>query len=89
MLKPLADRVVAEKIEQQTKTASGLYLTPQAKETPIGALVLAVGPDVKNVKKGDAIVFKDYATTEVKVDSKDYLIIKEEDILATLDGGKK
>ncbi len=89
MLKPLADRVVAQKIEQKTKTASGLYLTPKSQETPTGAKVVAIGPDVKTIKKGDQIVFKEYASTEVKIDNTEYLIIKEEDVLAILDGGKK
>lgn len=89
MLKPLADRVVAQKNEQKTKTASGLYLTPKSQESPTGAKVVAVGPDVKTVKKGDQIIFKEYTSTDVKVDNVDYLIVKEEDILAIFDGGKK
>ena len=89
MLKPLADRIVAQKLEQKTKTASGLYLTPKSQEVPTGAKVVAIGPDVKNVKKGDQIIFKEYASTEVKVDGVEYLIIKEEDVLAVLDGGNK
>lgn len=89
MLKPLADRVVAQKIEQKTQTASGLYLTPKSQEEPTGAKVVAIGPDVKSVKKGDQIIFKEYSSTEVKIDKDEYLIIKEEDVLAILDGGKK
>lgn len=89
MLKPLADRVVAQKIERKTKTASGLYLPTASQEAPTGAKVVAVGPDVKTVKKDDQIIFKEYASTEVKVDGVEYLIIKEEDILAIFDGGKK
>lgn len=89
MLKPLADRIVAQKLEQKTKTASGLYLTPKTQEVPTGAKVVAIGPDVKSVKKGDQIIFKEYVSTEVKVDGAEYLIIKEEDVLAVLDGGNK
>lgn len=89
MLKPLADRIVAQKIEQKTKTASGLYLTPKSQEAPTGAKVVAIGPDVKSIKKGDQIIFKEYSSTEVKVNNTEYLIIKEEDVLAILDGGKK
>ena len=81
---PLADRVVAELEEAKNKTASGLYLPEQAKEKPKVAQVLAVGPEVKQVKTGQRILFKEYSTTEVKVDGKDYLLIKEEDILATI-----
>lgn len=83
MIKPLTDRVVAQKDQPLEKTKSGILLG-EAKETPAYATVTAVGPDVKNVKKGDKIVFKDYSTTEVELDDEKYLILKEEDILATL-----
>lgn len=83
-IKPLADRVVATREEAATKTASGLYLPSNAKEKPAYAVVEAVGPDVKGIKKGDKIVFKEYSTTELKIDNKEYLIVKEEDVLATL-----
>ena len=81
-LKPLKDRV-ALKEEPQEKTESGLLLGP-AKEKPAYAVVESVGPDVKAVKKGDKIIYKECSTTEVKVDDTNYLILKEEDILATL-----
>lgn len=83
-IKPLADRVVAVREQAQTKTASGLYLPDNAKEKPVVAAVEAVGPDVKSVKKGDKILYKEYSTTEIKVDGTEYLIVKEEDILATV-----
>ena len=83
-IKPLADRVVATREEAATKTASGLYLPTNAKEKPVYAVVQAVGPDVKTLKKGDKIVFKEYSPMELKVDKDEYLIIKEEDVLATL-----
>lgn len=83
-IKPLADRVVAVREKAQSKTASGLYLPDNAKEKPVVALVAAVGPDVKSVKKGDKIVYKEYSTTELKIDGTEYLIVKEEDVLATL-----
>jgi len=82
-LKPLTDRVVAKKEEAATKTASGILLG-DAKETPAYATVESVGPDVKSIKKGDKIIFKEYSTTNVKIDDTEYLILKEEDILATL-----
>ena len=65
------------------KTKSGILLG-EAKEKPAYAVVESVGPEVKSVKKGDKIVYKEYSTTEIKVDEKDYIILKEEDILATL-----
>jgi chaperonin GroES len=82
-IKPLADRVVAKKDAATSTTASGILLG-EAKEKPNTATVESVGPDVKNVKKGDRILYREYSATEVKYDNKDYLIIKEEDILATL-----
>lgn len=83
-IKPLADRVVAVREQAQTKTASGLYLPDNAKEKPVVATVSAVGPDVKSVKSGDKILYKEYSTTEIKIDGTEYLIVKEEDILATI-----
>lgn len=82
-LKPLADRVVAVKEEPMTQTKSGILLG-EAKETPAYAVVESVGPDVKTVKKDDKIVYKNYSTTDIKIDDTDYIILKEEDVLATL-----
>lgn len=83
-IKPLADRVVAVREEAQTKTASGIYLPDSAKEKPVVANVVAIGPDVKGVKAKDKIVYKEYSTIELKIDGTEYLIVKEEDILATV-----
>lgn len=83
-IKPLGDRVVAVREEAQTKTASGLYLPDTAKEKAVAAVVHAVGPDVKTLKKGDKIVYKEYATTELKINGTEYLLVKEEDVLATV-----
>ena len=83
-IKPLGDRVVAVREAAQDKTASGLYLPDNAKEKPVLASVEAVGPEVKAIKKGDRILYKEYATTEIKIDGTEYLIVKEEDILATV-----
>lgn len=82
-IKPLQDRVVAIKDEPQKTTKSGILLG-EAKESPSYAIIESVGPDVKTVKPGDKIIYKQYSTTDVKVDDKDYIIVKEEDILATL-----
>ena len=82
-LKPLQDRIVAIKEEPQKMTKSGILLG-EAKESPSYAVIESVGPDVKSVKPGDKIVYKQYSTTDVKLDDKDYIIVKEEDILATL-----
>lgn len=83
MIKPLTDRVVAKKDQPLEKTKSGILLG-EAKEAPAYAVVEAVGPDVKNIKKGDKIIFKEYSTAEVELDDDKYLILKEEDILATI-----
>lgn len=82
-LKPCKDRIVAVVEKPLERTASGILLG-EAKEKPAYAVVEAVGPEVKEIKKGDKIVYKEYSTTEVKVDEKDYIILKEEDVLATL-----
>jgi len=84
LLQPLADYVVAQAEEAETKTASGLYLPDKAAEKPKIAKIVAVGKDAKQVKVGDRIVYKSYSPTEVKVGTEEYILVKEEDILATV-----
>ena len=81
---PLADRVVAVREKKEAKTASGLYLPDSAKEKPAYAVVKAVGPEVKSLKVDQKIVFKEYSTTELKINDTEYLLVKEEDVLATV-----
>lgn len=81
---PLADFVVAQAEEASNQTASGLYLPDNATEKPKTAKVLAVGKKVDEVKAGDRIIYKSYSSTDVKVDGQEYLVIKAEDILATV-----
>ena len=83
-LNPLSEWVVADQEEAVTKTASGLYLPDKAAEKPKIAKVVKVGKEVKEIKAGDRIVYKSYSTTEVKVGDKEYILVKEEDILATV-----
>ncbi len=83
-LKPLGDYVVAVGEQAETKTASGLYLPDKAQEKPKTAKVVATGPNAKQIKVGDRIVYKSYSTTDVKVGKDDYILVKEEDILATV-----
>lgn len=83
-LTPLADRVIAIREQAQTKTASGIYLPDSSKEKTTIAVVKAVGKEVKTLKVGDKIVYKEYSVNELKVDGTEYLIVKEEDVLATL-----
>ena len=82
-LKPLKDRVVAIVEKPLEKTKSGILLG-EAKEKPAYAVVESVGPEVKGIKKGDKIVYKEYSTTDIKIDDKDYIILKEEDVLAIM-----
>ena len=92
-LRPLADRVVVEPLEEEQKTPTGVYLPDTAQERPSRGLVLAVGPgrlgeDGKRVplevKEGDKVLFAKYAGTEVKVGDKELLVLKESDILAIM-----
>ena len=83
-LKPLGDYIVAVGEEAEAKTASGLYLPDNAQENPKPAKVVAAGPNAKQVKPGDRIVYKSYSTTEVKVGGEEYILVKEEDVLATV-----
>lgn len=84
-LQPLADWVVAQQEEAVTKTASGLYLPDKAAEKPKIAKVLKVGKNVKEIKAGDRIAYKNYASSqELKIDNKEYILVKAEDIIATV-----
>ena len=88
MIKPLADRVLIEPQEAQTKTAGGIYIPDTAKEKPQQGKVIAAGPGKKDdpmeVKAGDVVLYGKYAGTEVTVEDKKYLIVKQQDILAIL-----
>ena len=88
MIKPLADRVLIEPQEAQTKTAGGIYIPDTAKEKPQQGKVIAVGPGKKDepmeVKAGDVVLYGKYAGTEVTVEDRKYLIVKQQDILAIL-----
>lgn len=93
-LRPLGDRLIVEPIEQEEMTASGIVLPETAKEKPMQGKVLAVGPGARkedgsrvavDVKQGDAVLYAKYAGTEVKIDNKKYLILKESDVLAVVE----
>jgi len=88
-IKPLADQVLIEPISIEEKTASGIILPDTAdKEKPEQGKVIEVGPgrDKKmSVKVGDLVLFNKYGPNEIKIDNKEYLIAKEEDILAILE----
>ncbi|MEF9931007.1 MAG: co-chaperone GroES [Bacteroidales bacterium] len=85
-IKPLADRVLVEPKEAETKTASGLFIPDTAKEKPMEGKVLAVGPGKKDepmeLKAGDVVLYGKYAGTEINVDGKSYMIMRQSDVLA-------
>ena len=91
-LKPLGDRVVIKQLEAEEKTKSGIILAGNAKEKPQEAEVIAVGPggmvdgkEVKmEVKPGDKVIYSKYAGTEVKIDGTEYIIVRQNDILAVV-----
>ena len=93
MIKPLQDRVVIKMIENEETTKSGIILSSGAKEKPQIAEIIEVGPggeiDGKAikmyVKKGDKVIVSKYAGTEVKYDGEDYIIVKQDDILAIVE----
>jgi chaperonin GroES len=93
-LKPLNDRVIAIRVDQEQKTAGGIIIPDTAKEKPQEGKIVAAGPgkldDNGNripleVKKGDRILFSKYAGTEIKIDGVEHIFMKEDDILAVLD----
>jgi chaperonin GroES len=84
-VQPLADYIVAQAEEAQTKTASGLYLPGGTAEKPKVAKVVAVGKEVKDIKVGDRVLYKnEYEATNVKVDGDEYIIIYIKNIVATV-----
>ncbi len=91
-IKPLGDRVVIKSLESEETTKSGIVLPGSAKEKPVMAEVLAVGPggmvDGKEVKMqvqvGDKVIYSKYAGTEVKLDGVEYIVVRQNDILGTV-----
>jgi chaperonin GroES len=93
-IRPLADRVLVQRLEAETKTAGGIVLPDTAKEKPQRGKVVAVGSGKVmddgtvrklQVKKGDTVLFTSYAGTDVKIDGKEHLIMSESDILAVIE----
>ena len=92
-LKPLADRVVLKSLEVEETTKGGLILAGSAKEKPQMAEVLAVGPGgmvegkeiTMHVKVGDKVIYSKYAGTEVKLDGSEYIVVRQNDILAVVE----
>jgi chaperonin GroES len=97
-LKPLGDRLVVKPIEQEDKTSSGLFLPETAKEKPQQGRVEAAGPGTRTekgeripmeVSVGDTVLYARYAGTNIKLDGSELLILKESDVLAIVENGKK
>jgi chaperonin GroES len=93
--RPLHDRVVVRRIDEDTKTAGGIIIPDTAKEKPVQGEVIAVGPGARDesgqlvaleVKKGDRVLFGKWSGTEVKIDGQELLIMKESDILGIVEG---
>jgi len=93
MIKPLQDRVVIKMIENEETTKSGIILSSGAKEKPQIAEIIEVGPGIEvegkkiemNVKKGDKVIVSKYSGTEVKYEGEEYIILKQDDILAIIE----
>ncbi len=87
-IKPLADRVLIEPTEAEAKTSGGIFIPDSAQEKPQKGKVIAVGPGTKDVemevKVGDTVLYGKYSGTEINVDNKDYLIMRQSDIIAIL-----
>ena len=93
--RPLHDRVVVKRVEEDTKTKGGIIIPDTAQEKPMQGEVIAAGPGARDengkvqpldVKKGDRILFGKWSGTEVKIDGVEYLIMKESDIMGVLEG---
>ena len=88
MIRPLADRVVLEPKEAETKTAAGLYIPDTAKEKPLKGTVVAVGHGTKDeemvLKVGDQVLYGKYAGTELELEGQKYLIMRQSDVVAIL-----
>ena len=90
-LRPLHDRVIVKRLEEEKKSAGGIIIPDQAAEKPVRGEVIAVGPGKKDdngknisldVKVGDVVLFGKYSGSEVKVEGQDYLVMREDDIVA-------
>lgn len=93
-IRPLHDRILVKRIDEETKTAGGLFIPDSAKEKPVQAKVIAVGAGKRDkegklialdVKEGDRVLFSKYSGSEVKIDGEEHLIMREDDLLAVID----
>ena len=95
-IRPLHDRLLARRLEGEEKTAGGIIIPDTAKEKPVQAEVIAVGPGARDdsgktipmdVKVGDIVLFTKWGGTEVKIDGEDLLVLKESDVIGIVDKG--
>ena len=93
-LRPLQDRIIVKRLEEETKTAGGIFIPDTAKEKPQKGEIVAVGKGKKtedgkviplDVKAGDKVLFGKYAGTEIKIEGQEYLIMREDDILGVME----
>ena len=93
-LRPLQDRIIVKRIEEETKTAGGIFIPDSAKEKPQRGEIVAVGNGKKtedgkvipvDLKAGDKVLFGKYAGTEIKIEGQEYLIMREDDILGVIE----
>ena len=94
-IRPLQDRVMVKRLEEEQKTAGGIIIPDTAKEKPQKGEIVAAGPGKRNedgkvqpldVKKGDKVLFSKYAGTEIKVEGEELLIMREDDIMGVIEG---
>src|SRR5207302_8601701 len=93
-IRPLHDRILVKRLEEESKTSGGLFIPDSAKEKPIQAKVIAVGAGKRDkdgkiiprdAKAGDKVLFSKYSGSEIKIDGEEHLIMREDDLLAVLD----
>jgi chaperonin GroES len=82
--KPLGKRILIERIEEPTTTASGIIIPDNAKEKPLTGTVKAVSKEIEDVKEGDKVMFAKYSGTELKLEAKEYLVLNIDDVLGVL-----
>ena len=94
-IRPLNDRILVQRVEEEEKTAGGIIIPDNAKEKPVEGTIIAVGPGKLNdegepialqVKQGDTVLFSKYGGTDVRIDGEDYLIMREDDVLGVIVG---
>lgn len=94
-LRPLHDRIVVQRVPEESKTSGGLFIPDSAKEKPARGKVVAVGAGKRDadgkrieldVKKGDEVLFGKYAGTELKLEGEEHIVLREEEVLAVIEG---